>query len=134
MVKMFQKIILLIAVITVTAHSVFPHIHLDDIMAFTEGHHHEQSADKHHHDDNDNSSDDQHNLFSLAQLDESFIPAIGKVKALELPSEYQPVIYISLVSEIVIYPTKTQFGWHIEYPPPVDYLYNLPSRAPPAVV
>ncbi len=134
MIKMFQKIVLLIAGITVTAHSIFPHIHLDDIMTFAGSHHHEQPAGTHHHDDTDNSKDKQHNLFSLAQLDDTFVPANGQTKNFELPVEYLVPFTVTYLSDGFRVNTKRLFGWYKEYPPPDDYLYNLPSRAPPAII
>jgi hypothetical protein len=134
MIKVFQKILLLVAVITVSAHSIFPHMHLDDIMTFAEDHHHEQPADTHHHDDTDNSKDNQHNLFSLAQLDENFVPANGQAKNFKLPVEYIAAFIVTYLSDKFPVHTKTHFGWYKEYPPPHDYRFNLPSRAPPAIV
>lgn len=128
--KGLQKILLLIAVITVTGHSIFPHIHLDDIIAFAEGHHHEQPADKHHHDDTDNSKDNQHNLFSLAQLDDNFVPANVQTKIFEPPVEYLPVM-IAFFSDNFSAGTKTHYGWYREYPPPDDYGNISSLRGPP---
>ena len=135
MIKLFQKLLLLVAVFTVTAHSIFPHVHLDDIMAIVENHHHdEQSVGTHHRHDADNNKDNHQNLFSFAQLDDDFIPANGQPKNLELKAEYLPVLIAAFLSDIYAVNTKPHFGWYIEYPPPDDYLYNLPSRAPPAVI
>ena len=136
MIKVFKKIILLIAVITVTAHSIFPHIHLDDIMAMVEEHHHhdELPSGTHHHDEKDNQKDSQHNLFSFARLDDDFIPANGQSQKVELTSKYVPAIIITFLLNNYPHQTKTHFGWYREYPPPDDYQYNLPSRAPPAII
>ncbi len=134
MIKVFQKIILLIAVITVTAHSIFPHIHLDDIIAFVEDHHHDEQPGTHHHNEAENSKDNQKSLFSFAQLDDDFIPANGQPKNFELPVEHLAALIVTYLSDSYPVNTKMQFGWYIEYPPPGNHLYNLPSRAPPAVI
>ena len=131
MIKVLQKILLLVAVITVTGHSILPHFHHDEIPA-TINHHHEdeeQPAGKHHHDD-DNTKDNQHSLFSFVQLDENFVPAKGQVKTFELPVEYLPVV-ITFLSSKFSASTKTHYGWYREYPPPDDYWYISSLRGPP---
>ena len=133
MIKVFQKILLLVAVITVTAHSIFPHIHLDDIMTFAKDHHHEQPVDKHHHDDTDNSKDNQHNLFSLGQLDENFVPAKGETKNFQLPVEYIAAFIVTYLKDKFPVNTKTHFGWYNEYPPPEKYFSSSSLRGPPTV-
>lgn len=135
MVKMLQKMILLLAVITVTAHSIFPHMHLDDLMAIAENHHHdEQSAGTHHQHDDDNNKDNRQSLFSFAQLDDDFIPAKGQFRDFQLKAEYLPGLIIAVLSDFYPVNTETDFGLYIEYPPPDDHHLNLPSRAPPAIV
>lgn len=134
MIKVLQKIILVVAVITVTAHSIFPHFHLDEIIAFVEDHHHHEQPGSHHHDDAENSKENQKSLFSFAQLDDDFIPANDQPKNVELPAEYLATFIVAYVSNRFPVNTKTQFGWYIEYPPPDNHCYNLPSRAPPAVI
>lgn len=132
--KVVQKILLLVAVITVTAHSIFPHIHLDEIMAFVENHHHdEQSAGNHDNDDADNNKDNQHSLFSFALLDDDFIPANGLSKNFELSLEYLPAQNITFLSNTYSLNTNLHCGWNNEHPPPNTYLPDLPSRAPPAI-
>lgn len=135
MLKVFQKILLLVAVITVTAHSTFPHVHLDEVMAFVEDHHHdEQSPGNHQNDDADNNKDNHQNLFSFAQLDDNFIPANVQCKNIELPAEYLPAQNISFLSDTYSSNTSQLFSWDNEHPPPGKYLHNLPSRAPPAII
>lgn len=137
MIKVLQRIILLVAVITVTAHSIFPHLHLNEITAHVGQHHHnEQSTGKQHHDhdDTDENKDNQHNLFSLAHLDDDFIPAKDQVKSFDLPLEYLEALNISSFLFTFNINSKLHFGWYIEYPPPDDSLCSLPSRAPPAII
>ena len=135
MIKMVQKIIILIAVITVTAHSIFPHMHMDDIMALVDNHHHdEQSYGRHHSHNADNTKNNHQNLFSFAQLDDDFIPANGQFKNYEVKSAYLPAIIPAFLSDIYPVNTKPHWGWYFEYPPPDDYHDDLPSRAPPAIV
>ncbi len=134
--KACNKIILLLAVFTVMAHSILPHVHLDDIVAIMDNHHHpaQHPFDTHHHHDGDDNSEDHHNVFSFAQLDEDFIPAKGPLKKFELPVQYlSPVAITYLFDAFPVY-TKQIFGRYEEYPPPGHCLYNLPSRAPPASI
>ncbi len=132
--KVGKKILLLLAVFTVITHSILPHIHLDDIVAMVDHHHHHQkSADgkSHHHDPGDSKAGHQ-NLFSFAQLDEDFIHSKSQFKKFELPVQYlSPVAITYLLDTFPVY-TKNIFGRYKEYPPPDNYFYNLPSRAPPA--
>ncbi len=127
-----QKILLLVAVITVTAHSTFPHVHLDKIMAFVEDQHHdEHAAGKYHHDHADNSKGDQHNLFSFVQLDDDFIPATGQAKNFEIPSEFLTALIDTYLSNNFPANIKTDFGWYKEYPPPDYSCYISSLRGPP---
>ena len=86
--KVLQKILLLVAVITVAGHSILPHIHHDETQVAVQQHHHddEQPAGQHHEDDT--SKDTQHSLFSFAQLDENFVPVISQNNSFELPLTY----------------------------------------------
>lgn len=133
MTRVFQKIVLLVAIVTVIGHSIFPHFHSDEITVTAEKHQHhdEQSSGSHHH-DNDDNKDNPHSIFSFAQLDDDFIPVNGQFKNFELPAEYLPALIITFLPENYSINTKPHFGWYFEYPPPDDYLYNLPSRAPPS--
>ena len=102
-------------------------------MAFTEGHHHEQSADKHHHDDNDNSSDDQHNLFSLAQLDETFVLLKSQNNSFDLPLTYLSAFLVTYLSDDFPVNTKTHFGCYKVFSPPEKYFPSSSHRGPPTV-
>lgn len=121
------------AVFTVIAHSILPHIHLDEIVVNVEHHHHHQkSADgKHQQHDSGGSKGDHHNLFSFAQLDEDFIPSKSQFKKFELPVQYLSTVAITYLLDTFPVYTKKAFARYKEYPPPDNYFYNLPSRAPP---
>ena len=132
--KGLQKILLLIAVITVTGHSILPHFHHDETPVAIQQHHQEeeQPAGHHHHDDNsDNTKDNQHGLFSFAQLDEDFIPANAQIKNFELPAEYLIALIVTYLSDNYPVNTKTQFGCYIEFPPPDKYFSSSSHRGPP---
>lgn len=133
--KVGKKILLLLAVVTVIAHGILPHIHLDDIVAMVDHHHHHQTSTEggNHQHDAGGPQSDHHNLFSFAQLDEDFIPSKYYYKKFELRTQYlSPVALTSLLDTFPGY-TKKVFGRYKEYPPPGNYFYELPSRAPPAV-
>lgn len=130
--KVFQKIILLIAVLTVTAHNVFPHFHFDDIIAYVQQEHHHHDDSKHQHDTTTDMNGHQNNPFSFAQLDNEFIPANGQANKVEQPVQYLPALIVVLLPGNDLICSKPKFGRYIEYPPPNGYYHNLPSRAPPA--
>lgn len=128
---MLQKILLLIAVITVTGHDILPHLHHDEPAIIVNQHQNEeqQPAGKHHHDD-DKNKNNHHGIFSFVQLDENFIPANGQAKTFELPVMYMPVL-ITFLSNNFSASAKTHYGWYREYPPPDDYCYISSLRGPP---
>lgn len=128
-----KKMLLILAVFTVIAHSILPHVHLYDVVAITNHHHHPDGPAHHHHSHDDHGSQEKHhNLFSFAQLDDDFIPAKGPFKKFELPVQYlSPVAITYLLDTFPVY-IKKVFGRYKEYPPPDNYFFNLPSRAPPA--
>lgn len=136
MTKVLQRILLQIAVITVISHSILPHYHHEELPIAVQHHHHdeEQPTGQHEHDDDDNSQKGNHSLFSFAQLDENFVPVKLGDKKFELPVTFLPALVICWLSEKVYNNSQITFGLYIEYPPPDDYLFNLPSRAPPAIV
>ncbi|MDX2046390.1 MAG: hypothetical protein SFU87_06370 [Chitinophagaceae bacterium] len=136
MIKALQKIMLLVAVATVTGHSVFPHIHYSEATAASQHRHDDDntSPGRHHHHDEEKNNEPGHGIFSLAQLDDDFILAKKTSENFQSPTEF-----ISLLAAIIFtdhYPvnTKTHFGWYREYPPPGHHLSRLPSRAPPALI
>lgn len=131
--KVGKKILLLLAVLTVIAHSILPHVHLDEIVAMVDHHHHHQnSADGKHPHDTGGSKEDHHSLFSFAQLDEDFIPSKSQFKKFEFPVQYLSLVAITYLLNTFPVCTKKVFGRYKEYPPPDNYFYNLPTRAPPA--
>jgi hypothetical protein len=129
--KGLQKILLLIAVVTVTGHSILPHIHHDETLVATQQHHDEeqQPSGLSHHDD----KDDHHDIFSFAQLDENFVPENSQNKSFELPLTYLPVLIATYLSDNFPVNTKTHFGWYKEYPPPDKNFPPSSHRGPPAV-
>jgi hypothetical protein len=130
--KVLQKIVLLIAVITVTGHTVFPHFHHEDKSQAGHHHHDENFTAAHHHDDDADDNGNQHNLFSFAQIDETFIPGKAVLKNFELPFTYLPALVVSILSDNFPVNTITKYGWYKEFPPPGYSFSHLPSRAPPA--
>lgn len=131
--KQLQKIILLIAVITVIGHSFLPHFHRDKTPASTNHHHEIITAGHHQHDDtNDNAKSEKKSLFSFVQLDDDFFPANEQYRSFEFPAGFIVPEFVTYQSDSYSSNTKTNFGRYIEYPPPDNHLFNLPSRAPPA--
>jgi hypothetical protein len=125
--KCLQHILVLIAAITVVAHSTVPHHHFGQEEVYE--HHDDSNNDNHHHD-----SDNDHNIFSVAQLDNNFIPVKSQA------SGFEPAI-VSHLTEVIVYhfnillkQEKLIFGYYEEFPPPTDLSSNLPSRAPPTIV
>jgi hypothetical protein len=131
--KWLQKILLLIAVITVTGHSILPHFHHDDVYPIAKEHHNHDSHPANHHDhDDDNGKEDQHSLFSFAQLDEDFLPVKTQNHSVDIPFEYLATSIITFNRVNLPVNTTTPFGCYQEFPPPGNLFVNLPSRAPPA--
>lgn len=131
--KGLQKIVLLIAVITVAGHSILPHIHHDEIPVAIQDHHHDEQPAGHPPHDDDNTQDNQQHLFSFAQLDENFVPAASQNYSFELPFTYLPVLIAIYLSDHFPVNTKTHFGWYREYPPPDKNFTSFSHRGPPIV-
>jgi hypothetical protein len=132
--KLVQKILLLVAIITVAGHSTFPHFHHDDTpQTAQQHHHHNEQFENHHHEEEDSSKENPHSLFSFAQIDEAFVPVKAASGFFEIPFNYLPALIVSFLSDNFPVNIKTLYGWYKEYPPPDNHLFNLPSRAPPAL-
>ena len=132
-----KYILILIAILTVMGHSVFPHLHLPDNTKATSGHQHHPDThhgNGHHHEQEDNSTQKLPlNIFSFAQIDEDFAPGVQLN-----PSFEQPVVFIYSNGYVAIVeaPQKlipSKNGCYTEYPPPIVLLTGLPARAPPIV-
>ena len=126
-----QKILLLVAVVTVIVHSVIPHIHNHHVTFITQQLHDEYIEDAYHHDD-ENGTDEQHSFLSFAQLDDNYIPANKLINNLELPVEFIPLLTSIGFTDHFSVKTKTHFGWYKEYPPPENKISTLSFRGPPA--
>jgi hypothetical protein len=130
--KLLQKITLLIAVVVVTGHSIFPHIHhSNEPVATDHKHYHDPVSGNHHHDEKENNDDKQNGILSFSPLDDNFIPGKPFTKIIEPSPEL-----LSILSELTfsVYPSlcnTSQYGRYREFPPPNDHLSKLPSRAPP---
>ena len=131
--KGLHKILLLIAVLTVTGHSILPHYHHEETQIAVQQHHHdeEQPAGQHHEDDT--SKDTQHSLFSFAQLDENFVPANSQNNSFELPLTYLSAFLVTYLSDDFPVNTKTHFGCYKVFPPPEKYFPSSSRRGPPTV-
>lgn len=132
--KWFQKILLFIAVATIVGHSSLPHQHHAQIEKVAHHDHHdeEQGTGTHHH-DHDEDRDEDHSLFSFAQLDENFVPVKFQNVSIELPIIYLLTPVITYHYNLFREKSKTHFGLYKEYPPPGNYLLQLPSRGPPSL-
>lgn len=129
-----QKIVLLIAIVTVAGHSILPHIHHDEISVAIHQHHHEEQPAGHHpFDEDNNTQDNDHRLFSFAQLDENFVPSNGQVKNFELPLTYLPALIVIYQQDVFSVKTKTHFGCYKVFPPPERYFSSSSHRGPPTV-
>ncbi len=130
--KGLQKILLLITVVTVIAHSVLPHHHHAEITVATQQHHdeEEQPAGLSHHADDET---EHHSIFSFAQLDENFVPVKSQNNSFELPLTYLPALIVTYLSDNFPFNTKTHFGWYKEYPPPDKNFPSSSHRGPPTV-
>lgn len=126
-----QKIMLLVAVVTVIVHSIIPHIHHHEGIFITHQMHDEFIEEAYHHDD-ENGTDEQHSLLSFAQLDNNYIPANKLINNLEIPVEFIPVLTAIGFADHITVRTKTHFGWYKEYPPPDNKILTLSFRGPPA--
>jgi hypothetical protein len=132
--RWFQKILLFIAVATIVGHSSLPHQHHAQIekVAHHDHHQEEQGTGTHHH-DHDEDKDEDHSLFSFAQLDENFVPGKFQDIRIELPIVYLLTPIITIHYSLFREKSKTHFGFYKEYPPPGNYLSQLPSRGPPSL-
>lgn len=129
--QVIQKILLLVAVLTVTGHSIIPHYHHDESPATIQHYDHEeeQAGDLDHHDEH---NDDHHNIFSFGQLDENFVPVKWQ-RANAEPSIYY-LITPAITHELNLYKARPKIivGYYREFPPPDNYSLHLFSRPPPA--
>jgi len=132
--KGLQKIVLLLAVVTVMGHSILPHFHHNEPPVTTQQHHQhdEQDSGKHHHED-DNDNDRQHHLFSFAQLDENFVPVNSQNNSFELPLTYLSAFLVTYLSDDFPVNIKTHFGCYKVFPPPEKYFSSSSLRGPPTV-
>jgi hypothetical protein len=130
--RWLHKILMLIAVATIVGHNCMPHHHHEEILAVAHHEHQEDGGTKTHHHDHQENKNEKHNIFSFAQLDEDFIPAKFQVEGFELPVLYLLTPEISFQLKLIISPSKA-FNYYREYPPPGNYLSQLPSRGPPSL-
>lgn len=127
--KVLQKILLIIAVVTVIAHSTLPHYHHDKItVAIHQQDDEEQLPGLSHHDDD---KDDHHGLFSFAQLDDNFVPVKSQTNSFELPFTFLPSLIAIYLSDNFPVNTKIHFSWYKEYPPPDKNFPPSSHRGPP---
>lgn len=131
MLKVLQKIMLLVAVTTVVGHSIFPHIHHNEITLGHDQHHHDSNS-KHDHDDEQNSNDQHHDLLSFAQLEDNYIPAKKLYSTFTVPIEFVAALTIIFVDNSRV-ATKTHYGCCEEYPPPDNHFCTSYLRGPPTV-
>jgi hypothetical protein len=129
--KGLQKILLLVAVVTVIAHSTLPHHHHNETPVATQHHDDEKQPSGLSHHDND--KDDHHGIFSFAQLDENFVPAASQNNSVELPLTYLNALIAICLTDNFPVNTKTHFGWYREYPPPDKHFSSSSHRGPPTV-
>jgi len=129
--KWFQKILLFLAVATIVGHSSLPHQHHAQIekVAYHD-HHDEEEGTGTHDQDHEENKDEDHSLFSFAQLDENFIPAKFEVAGFELSVLYLFAPEISFQLKLITSSAKA-LSFYTQYPPPENYFFDLPSRAPP---
>ena len=130
--KWLQKILLFIAIATIIGHSSLPHQHHQKITTVAlHDHLNEEKSGHHHHNDDDN-KDEEHSIFSFAQLDEDFVPVKFQYISIELPIVYLLIPVITYHDNLLSAKSKIHFGFYKEYPPPANYLSQLPSRGPPS--
>lgn len=132
MIRLLQNIILLIAIGTVTAHSIFPHIHHDEAQIITGDHrnHAEQLVALGQH---EKDSDEQHSIFSFVQLDENFFPANAQNKKV---TPQHTFLFARLIAQqqagfpVVVTPEKG----HTKAYPVFDSHHTPPSHRGPPIV
>ncbi len=132
MIKMLQKIMLIVAVITVAGHGIFPHIHhSEEEVAAKHKHHYGHVSGNHHHGEEEKSNDNQSGVLSVVPLDDNFIPGKAFTKKNEPPADFLLILTKQNFSGNFPLGNTSQFPRHKEFPPPDKHLSNLPSRAPP---
>lgn len=129
--RIVHKLLLLVAVITVTAHGIIPHFHSGHVSLSVQYHDHNLD-DYTHTGIHNHDSDDQQNDFSLAQFDENYMPVKWKNISVENSFRFLhtsfPVLHsIKLNTEL-----KINISYYRVFPPPDYYSTNLFSRPPPA--
>ncbi|HCL06537.1 MAG TPA: hypothetical protein DHW64_11500 [Chitinophagaceae bacterium] len=136
MIKMLNRILLMIAVITVIGHSILPHVHHSDqqVSVHADHEHSEDPKEKHHHHESGDDSENEHSLFSFVQLDDSFIPS-GKGTNVKQVSEITFYIPVALTFSIesVVAESRVHVSRYSQHTPPDPYLLLLPSRGPPCL-
>jgi hypothetical protein len=128
--KVWQKVVVLLAVVTIVGHSFVPHQHHQETNARHHDVYHSEHAKKVHHGDHEHSTQDHHGIFSFAQLDENFLPKFGKI-TFDISIIYLLIPTLTVQLDKLNEKTKTHFGYYREYPPPDNYSFNLFSRPPP---
>ncbi len=132
--KWLQKILLFVAVATIIGHSSLPHHHHEQIETVAHHDHQDEGLETGSHDkDHHESKDEEHSIFSFAQLDENFVPVKFQDVSIELPIIYLLTPVITYHYNLFRAKSKTHFGFYKEYPPPGNYLSQLPSRGPPSL-
>ena len=130
-----QKILLFIAVITIAGHSALPHYHHDQIETAVQHNHHDDEKEtgtpQHEHDEHNSAG---HSLFSFAQLDDDYVPEQFHNISIELPIGYLLTPLITYYNTLIREKSKTQFGYHKDYPPPGAHLTDLNHRGPPSLL
>jgi hypothetical protein len=83
-----SRILMLLSVMTIICHNSIAHHHHENMKPFVH-HDHEHHHNNNSHDTDDASGDEQHhNIFSFAQLDDSYLPSqFGKL-TIEVPILY----------------------------------------------
>ena len=86
--KWLSKILMLLSVATIITHGSIAHHHHEDIKPFIHHDHEHHHTHNSHEDDNTAGDENDHNFFSFAQLDDSYLPSqFGKV-IIEVPILY----------------------------------------------
>jgi hypothetical protein len=132
MAKWINKLLMLVAIATIVGHNSIPHYHHDKKEKFA--HHdddHHQGDQVHHHEE-EQDTEDHHNIFSFAQLDDDFLPSPFGKYTIDLPILYLITPFITYQINKLIEQSTSHFGYYREFPPPDNYLSELPSRGPPS--
>jgi hypothetical protein len=130
--KWLSKILMLLSVATIIAHSSVGHHHHEDMKTFI--HHDQEHNNSHnsHDDDNTDGEQNHHNIFSFAQLDDTYLPShYGKI-SVEVPIIYLIApTFVLQIDKLSAKPTTCLFH-------PEDVLLSLYfssslfSRPPPS--